>query len=139
MMLSLLISSPQQPGNDIDIYLAPLIEDLVTLWEVGVQIYDAHQQEFFMLRVVLLWTISDFLAYENISRCTVERYYACPICGEETYSCRLKQGKKNSYIGHRRFLSANHPFRKQMKAFDSKQEFRSPLKILTKEEILEKN
>ncbi|CAM8877535.1 unnamed protein product [Rhodiola kirilowii] len=28
MMLSLLISGPRQPGNDIDVYLAPLIDDL---------------------------------------------------------------------------------------------------------------
>ncbi|RVW72464.1 hypothetical protein CK203_060492 [Vitis vinifera] len=45
MMLSLLISGPQQPGNDIDIYLAPLIEDLKTLWETGVEAYDAYQRE----------------------------------------------------------------------------------------------
>ncbi|CAM8987380.1 unnamed protein product [Rhodiola kirilowii] len=32
MMLSLLISGPRQPGNDIDVYLAPLIEDLKLLW-----------------------------------------------------------------------------------------------------------
>ena len=31
MMLSLLISGPRKPGNDIDIYLASLIEDLKTL------------------------------------------------------------------------------------------------------------
>ena len=31
MMLFLLISGPRQPGNDIDIYLAPLIEYLITL------------------------------------------------------------------------------------------------------------
>ncbi|RVW75827.1 hypothetical protein CK203_055115 [Vitis vinifera] len=45
MILSLLISGPQQPGNDIDIYLAPLIEDLKTLWETGVEAYDAYQRE----------------------------------------------------------------------------------------------
>ena len=28
MMLSLLISGPKQPGNDLDVYLAPLIDDL---------------------------------------------------------------------------------------------------------------
>ena len=28
MMLSMLISGRKQPGNEIDIYLAPLIEDL---------------------------------------------------------------------------------------------------------------
>ena len=80
MMLSLLISGPRQLGNDIDIYLAPLIEYLKTLWEVGVQAYDAHQQEFFTLRVVLLWTISDFPVYENLFGCTVKEYFGCSIC-----------------------------------------------------------
>jgi len=28
MMLCMMISSPKQPGNDIDVYLSPLIEDL---------------------------------------------------------------------------------------------------------------
>ena len=31
MMLSLLISEPRQPGSDIDVYLAPLVNDLKTL------------------------------------------------------------------------------------------------------------
>ena len=53
MMLSLLISSPKQPGNDIDVYLAPLIEDLKTLWDVGVDVFDAYRKQTFNLRVVL--------------------------------------------------------------------------------------
>lgn len=32
LMLTMLISGLRQPYNDIDIYLAPLIEDLNTLW-----------------------------------------------------------------------------------------------------------
>ncbi|RVW40155.1 hypothetical protein CK203_086193 [Vitis vinifera] len=78
--------SPRQPGNDIDIYLAPLIEDLKTLWEVGVQAYDAHQREFFTLRAVLLWTISDFPAYGNLSGCTVKGYFGKTKDG---LNCRL--------------------------------------------------
>ena len=54
MMLSLLISGPQQPGNDIDVYLAPLIEDLQTLWDNGVEAYDASRKEFFNPRAILL-------------------------------------------------------------------------------------
>ena len=42
MMLSLLILGPRQPGNDIDVYLAPLLDDLKMLWEVGVEYYDVH-------------------------------------------------------------------------------------------------
>ncbi|RVW24082.1 hypothetical protein CK203_091324 [Vitis vinifera] len=136
MMLSLLMSGPQQPGNDIDMYLAPLIEDLKTLWEIGVEAYDAYQREVFTLRDVLLWTINDFPAYGNLSGCTVKGYFACLICGPETYSHRLKHGRKNSFTGHRRFLPCNHPFRKHRKAFNGEQEFRSPPQPLSGEEIL---
>ena len=59
MLLSLLISGPQQPGKDIDVYLAPLIEDLKLLWEVGIEAFDAYRKEFFTLKAILLWTISD--------------------------------------------------------------------------------
>lgn len=54
MMLSLLFSKPQQPGNDIDVFLAPLIEDLQSLWAIGVEAYDAFRKEFFNLRAILL-------------------------------------------------------------------------------------
>ena len=138
MMLSLLISGPRQPGNDIDVYLAPLLDDLKMLWEEGVESYDAHRQELFTLRVVLLWKINDFPAYGNLPGCIVKGYFACPICGEDTYSHRLKHGKKNSYTGHRRFLPCNHPFRKQKKAFNGEQEFGSTLQPLSGEEILRK-
>ncbi|XP_048611568.1 uncharacterized protein LOC125585897 [Brassica napus] len=35
IMLSLLIPGPTQPGNNIDVYLEPLIEDLNHMWEKG--------------------------------------------------------------------------------------------------------
>ena len=101
MMLSLLISGPRKPGKNIDVYLSPLVDDLKTLWEKGVETYDAHLREVFTLKAILLWTINDFPAYGNLAGCTVKGYYACPICGEGTYSKRLKHGRKNSYMGHR--------------------------------------
>ena len=127
MVLSLLILGPWQADNDIDIYLAPLIEDLKTLWEVGVEAYDAYKKEVFTWRVVLLWTINDFPAYGNLFGCTIKGYFSCPICGEETYSHRLKHGRKNSFIGHIHFLPCNHPFKKQKKAFNGEKEFWLPL------------
>ena len=110
------------------------MDDLKTLWEVGVEACDAYQREFFTLKFILLWTINDFLAYGNLSGCTVKGYHACPICGEETNSHWLKHGNKN-YTGHRRFLPCNHPFRKQKKTFNGEQEFRLPPKELTRSEI----
>ncbi|RVW14758.1 hypothetical protein CK203_091040 [Vitis vinifera] len=123
MMLSLLISGPRQPGNDIDVYLAPLLDDLKMLWDVGVECYDVHQQKVFTLRVALLWTINDFPAYGNLSGCVVKGYFACPICGEDTFSHRLKHGKKNSYTGEVRlcgpvYLRWMYPFERFMKVLE---------------------
>ncbi|XP_028059523.1 uncharacterized protein LOC114263220 [Camellia sinensis] len=137
MMLSLLISGPQQLGNDIDVYLAPLIDDLKMLWEVGIEAYDAYK-EHFRLKAILLWTINDFPALGNLSACTVKGYYACPICSEGTCSHRLKYGKKNTYVGHGKFLPRYHPYRRQKKAFNGEQEFGLTPKPLTREEILNK-
>lgn len=41
MTLIVLISRSKQLGNDIDIYLAPLIDHLKTLWD-GVEYYNSH-------------------------------------------------------------------------------------------------
>lgn len=138
MMLTLLISGPQQPGNDIDVFLAPLIDDLKLLWDVGVEAYDAYRQQHFNLRVVLLWTINDFPAFGNLSGCKVKGYGACPICSEGTCSRRLKRGKKNIYVGHRKFLPINHPYRRLKKAFDGKQELGLAPSPLSGEEVLRK-
>ena len=43
IMMPVLIPSPKQPGNDIDVNLKPLINDLLLLWkEEGVRMWDAH-------------------------------------------------------------------------------------------------
>ena len=72
IMLSLLISGPKQPGNDIDVYLAPLIEDLKKLWDDGVHIFDAYHQQSFTLRATIYCTINDFPTYGNLSGHTVK-------------------------------------------------------------------
>ena len=62
MLLTLLILGPRQLGNDIDIYLQPLIEELKELWNSGVDAYDAFEKRSFNLKVMLLWTINNFPA-----------------------------------------------------------------------------
>ena len=137
MMLTLLISGPKKPGNDIDI-LQPLIDDLKMLWDVGVEVYDAYLKEVFTLKVVLLWTINDFPAYDNLSGCNVKGYLAYPIYAKNTHSVYLKHSRKNVYQGHRIFLRINHPYRKAKTAFNGCQEFDVEPKPLTGTEILQR-
>ncbi|BFG35205.1 hypothetical protein CerSpe_214790 [Prunus speciosa] len=136
MMLTILISGPKQPGNDIDVYLDPLIDDLKSLWDGIRGVYDAHIGEYFTLRAALLWTINDFPAYGNLSGCVVKGYKACPIYGDDTPSHRLKNGHKICYIGHRKWLPINHPYRRQRAAFNGKPEYGMPPEPLTREEVL---
>jgi hypothetical protein len=49
MIMSLLISGPKAPGNDIDVYLQSLVDDLQELWIEGVPTYDASTHENFKL------------------------------------------------------------------------------------------
>ncbi|XP_026439258.1 uncharacterized protein LOC113337940 [Papaver somniferum] len=136
IMLTMLISGPKQPGNDIDVYLAPLIEDLQKLWDEGVEVFDAYKEENFNLKVVLLWTISDFPAYANLSGCPKGGYNACPICAERTSSIRLKYSGKNVYQSHRKFLPRKHKFRLDKKAFHGQQELGTSPKPYNGEEVL---
>ena len=100
MMLSMMISSPRQLGNDIDVYLSPLIEDLTTLWDEGVVVFDEYRNETFMLCATLFCTINDFPVYENFSECSVKVHRACPICEEDTSYIQLKHGRKAVYTRH---------------------------------------
>jgi hypothetical protein len=40
--LTTLISGPKQAGNDIDVFLEPLMEDMQKLWEYGVTMWDEY-------------------------------------------------------------------------------------------------
>ncbi|XP_042958210.1 uncharacterized protein LOC122293820 [Carya illinoinensis] len=76
-MTSLIIPGPKSPGNEIDVYLQPLIDELLELWENGVPTYDAATKETFMLHAALLWTINDFPAYGNLSGWSTKGKLAC--------------------------------------------------------------
>ncbi|GJV43496.1 transposon protein, CACTA, En/Spm sub-class [Tanacetum coccineum] len=130
IMMSLLIQGPKQPGNDIDVYLEPLIEDMKTLWNTGVEVYDAYAKDNFLLRAMIFCTISDFPAYGNLSGYGTKGYKACPVCEDDTHSKWLPNCRKMVYMGHRRSLRKNHPYRKRKKLFDGNNELgvlRQPL------------
>jgi len=91
-----------------DVYLHPLIEDLTLLWNDDVEVFDAYEKVNFNLRALLLCTINDFSAYENLCGYSVKGHCACPISEEKTSYHQLKYGKKTCYIGHRKLLKRNH-------------------------------
>ncbi|KAL7606864.1 hypothetical protein Lser_V15G17886 [Lactuca serriola] len=133
IMLSLLISGT--PGNDIDVFLAPFINDMQLLFDFGVEKCDAYAQEHFKLRAVVLWTINDYPALGTLSGCLYNGFQGCVVCGEQTHCIRLPESNKQSYAGHRRFLPYDHPFRREKKAFNGQQEFSPSPEPMNGEEI----
>ena len=126
LMLSLLIPGPNQPGNNIDIYLQPLIDDLKELWMTGVDVFDAETNKEFNLKAVLIWTIHDFPAYGNVCGCTTKGEFACPVCAIDTSSVWLNHSIKTAYMCHRRLLTRNHKFNNKATSFDGTKEDRRP-------------
>jgi len=64
--MSLLIPGPSSPGKDFDLFLEPLIEELLELWK-GVVTHDALSGKKFKLRAIVLWCIHDYLALSTLS------------------------------------------------------------------------
>ncbi|GKC17880.1 retrovirus-related pol polyprotein from transposon TNT 1-94 [Tanacetum coccineum] len=123
------------PGNDIDVFLEPLVDDLHTLFETGVDTYDASIKDNFNLRVVVLWTINDYPALGTLCGYPYSGFKGCVVCGKDIKCVRLSASSKQSYVGHRRYLPYNHPFRKQKKAFNGQQEFLLAPNPMTGEQI----
>jgi hypothetical protein len=53
IMMALLIPSPASPGKDFDMFLEPLVEDLLELWS-GVRAYDGLSGKMFNLHAAVL-------------------------------------------------------------------------------------
>nr|XP_011459892.1 PREDICTED: uncharacterized protein LOC105350151 [Fragaria vesca subsp. vesca] len=130
------VSRSKQPGNDIDVYLQPLIDDLKLLWNGVEGVYDAYRGEYFKLKAVLFWTINDFPTYGNLSRSIVRGYNGCPICVDQTQPHRLKKCNKLVFMRHRRGLPRHHPYRRQAAVFDNTVEEDLAAVPLTGEEVL---
>jgi hypothetical protein len=84
IMMSGLIPGPQQPGDDIDSYFRPLVEDLNVMWyNNGVQVWDEHKCEYFQLKVILFVTVSDSSVARNLSGQSKKVGCGCPYCLEK--------------------------------------------------------
>jgi Transposase family tnp2 len=139
MFLTLLLPGPKHPGRDIDICLEPLIDELKTLWSNGIQTYDVLRKKNFIMKVVLMWTVSDFPAFEMLSGWGTHGRLGCPRCMGNTKAFRLFHGGKASWFDcHRCFLPLNHKFRQDKKKFlKNRVENDPPPPMLTGKELLE--
>ena len=135
-MLTLLIPEKKGPGNDIDVYLQPMAEEMNELWFTGIKTYDSYKKSTFAMKAILQWAIHEFLAYGHLLGCRTAGKYGCPVCNEGTMSERLIHGKKLCYTGHRDFLpSMTHPFRCQKSQFNGCEEHRKPPRRLSGSEV----
>jgi hypothetical protein len=147
--LTLLISGKDSPTSDnIDLFMQPLLDELLELWE-GVHAQDFAKpvgQRAFRLRGLLMWTISDYPAYGLILGLCTKGYKACCVCGPETVARfakvgalnddRTAKGSKVVYSGGRRWLrSRNHPYRKDLD-INGQEEFRRAPKCMSTDQVL---
>jgi len=118
MFLSMVIPGPSSPGQNIDVCLRPLIDELMQLWSSGALTYDILRKHNFVMRAVLMWTINDFPAYGMVSGWSTHEKLACPYCIENNKAFTLTNGGKASFFYcYRRFLPPNHRYRKNRKDF----------------------
>ena len=136
-ILSLLIPGPKAPCGDMDVFLELLVDDMVEMFVHGVRTYDASKREPFQLRAAIVCTISDFPGLGYLVACVTSGKVACPECHLDTCSFQLKKGGKCVYMGHRRFLDAEHKFWFDADSFDGNTELRPAPRPLSGEEILE--
>jgi len=40
----MIIPDPDSPGDAVDVHLQPLVEELLELWELGIETYDASRK-----------------------------------------------------------------------------------------------
>ena len=73
-----------------------------------------------------------------LSGWSTKRAFACPTCNYETCSQYLKHSRKTCYMGHRRFLAKDHPWRFDKKFFNGDVELKGALSPLSRVEVLEK-
>jgi hypothetical protein len=98
MMLTVLVSGPNQPSDRIDVYLRPLVDDLKILWNPGVlEVWEEYKREEFTMHAMLFSTINDNPTHPNLSGKSKRKGAAFPHCLEDTCAVWLIHSK-NTYL-----------------------------------------
>ncbi|KAL2240148.1 UNVERIFIED_CONTAM: hypothetical protein Sindi_0656000 [Sesamum indicum] len=121
----------------IDMYLEPLIEELLQLWHVGVRTYDNTTDKAFNIQTALMWTVNDLPAYGIASGWSTTGIIGCPVCIDDTRAFHLQHSRKVCYFHcHGQFLFEDHPYQRNKKAFTKNRvEYKVARSRLTGEQI----
>jgi len=118
IFLSMVIPGLSSPGQNIDVCLRPLIDELTQLWSSRALTYDISRKQNFVMRAALMWTINDFPASGMVSGWSTHGKLACPYCIENNKAFMLtNKGKSSFFDCHHHFLSLNHRYRKNRNDF----------------------
>jgi hypothetical protein len=109
LLLTTLISSPKQAGNDIDIFLEPLMEDMQKLWEYVVTIWDEYNKQYFNLKAIIFYMINDNPTRLSLAG-QVKGKTGCVICVDQMESIYLPFSSKLVYMRHHIFLPHKHKY-----------------------------
>jgi hypothetical protein len=113
-----IIPGLNSPGQNIDVYLRLLIDELMQLWSSNVLTYDVSMKQNFLMRAALMWTINHFSPYEMVSGWSTHGKLKCSYCMENNKAFTLtNRGKTSFFYCHRRFLTTDHMYRKKRKHF----------------------
>jgi hypothetical protein len=93
--LTALISGPKQAGNDIDVFLEPLMEDMQKLWECGVTMWDEYSRQRFNLKAIIFYTINDNPARFSLTG-QVKGKAGCVVFGKLMKGIKMKKNEKAS-------------------------------------------
>ena len=96
----MIISRPRPPGNDIDVFLEPLMEDIKILWEEGVKTMDASLRKKFTLKAIIFVTIINYLGLFSLSR-QIKGKTNYVVCINSTCYTYLTGSNKMVYMRHR--------------------------------------
>jgi hypothetical protein len=116
IILSLII--PGHPGNNMGVFMEPLIDDLIHAWEDGVWTYDRATKQNFIMHVWYQYSMHDLLAYGVLCAWCVHGKFPCPVCKEGLRFIWLQKGGKYvAFDKYQQFLPLDHPLRRDIKNF----------------------
>jgi hypothetical protein len=106
----MIISRPRQLGNDIDVFLEPLMEDMKILWKKGVKMMDASLKKEFTLKAIIFVAITNYPGLFSLSG-QIKGKSGCVVCIDGTCYTYLSASKKLVYMRHMRFLGKKQRYR----------------------------